>query len=136
MREAREGQETVEQRRILLANKPRLLRGMLRRVLAMDPELDVVGETNDLSALPEKVDETDADWVVVSLWSDGGESAPLQALLQELASVSVLGVAADGSRAQVRAGGTPDEILEAVSLDELIAVLRSPPTQDGQASNA
>lgn len=136
---------TQQPSRIILANETRLLREMLRRAIARSPYLQVVGEVTDRANLSSRVEETDAQWVIVSLLPDGGIPETAETLLMENPSVAILAVAPDGS--QLRVGWTepcekaiavaPDgspvklrwtetheKLLEDLSLEELITVLR------------
>jgi DNA-binding NarL/FixJ family response regulator len=111
--------------RVVLANQPRLLRGLLSRVLAKAPGLEVVSEQLDLSDLPSTVEQSKADWVIVSLWRDGEMPHSLENLLAEHPSTCLLGMAADGSRARVRCSTAADTNLDGLSLADLLATLRS-----------
>jgi hypothetical protein len=131
--------------RIILANGTRLLREMLKRAIIRSPHLRVVGEFTAETDLTSMVEETHAQWVIVSLLPDGEVPEVADTLLAEHPSVAVLAVAADGS--QVRIGWTEplekaialtpdgrpvqlkwtesqDKRLEDLSLDELIAIMR------------
>lgn len=109
---------------VVLANEPRLLRGMLKRVIAKAPGLQVVGEATDPAKLSSMIRQTGARWVIVSLWPEGLLPGSLEALLAEHASVSILGVAADGSQARIKRHESPEEVLHSLSLARLIAILR------------
>src|SRR5436305_2091466 len=93
---------TRHARRVLLANEPRLFREMLQRVMQNTPGIEVVGEVTELSALREALAETGANWVIVSLSPAGRLPDVVEPLLVEFPSLCVLGVADDGSHAEVR----------------------------------
>jgi hypothetical protein len=112
---------------VILANEPRLLRGMLKRVIARAPGLQVVGEVTDPAMLSSLIQQTNARWVIVSLWPKGLLPTVLQALLTEHSSVCILGVAADGSQARIKRAESPEEDLPNLSLGKLIAVLSEGP---------
>jgi hypothetical protein len=109
--------------RVILANEPRLLRGMLRRAVCGAPGLEVVGEVTDLARLPPLVNQSKAQWVVVSLWPDGLVPRAVQSLLVENSSLCILGIAADGSQARIKCAESPEKVLHNLSLGKLIAIL-------------
>lgn len=111
--------------RVILANQPRLLRGLLHRVLSKTPDIQVVGEVTDLEALRPELEETDAQWVVVPMWQSGGFPAPLHRLLQLHPAVCLLGLSPDGSQAKVRCPDGREATLSSISLEDLLAMLRS-----------
>jgi DNA-binding NarL/FixJ family response regulator len=113
----------MESYRVVLANQPRLLRGLLSRVLAKAPDVEV-SEELDLAKLPATVAEQKADWVIVSLWQDGKMPRPLEELLTKHPSTCLLGVAADGSQARVRCSNMDNTHLDGLSLQDLFATLR------------
>jgi len=111
--------------RVILANQPHLLRSLLRRVLRRTTDIDVVGEVTDLENLPPKVEQTDAQWVIVSLWRNGDFPDALRSLLVEHPALCLLGLAADGSQALIRCPGAAELSVPNISLDSLFAALRS-----------
>lgn len=110
--------------RVVLANQPRLLRGLLSRVLAKAPDVKVVSEELDLAKLSATVDRENADWVIVSLWRHGELPTPLERLLAEHPTTCLLGMAADGSQARVRCSTVGHTDLNGLSLEDLFATLR------------
>ena len=115
---------------IILANEPRLLRGLLSCALAKQPRLDVVEEVEQVDRLPAVVEREDAEWVVVSLWPDGEIPGFLVSLLQEHAPLSLLGIAGDGSEVRIVRSEFSEERLGDVSLADLVAVFRGEREQD------
>ena len=111
--------------RVILANQPRLLRSLLRRVLRKTGDIDVVGEVTDLESLPPAVEQTEAQWVIVSLWRNGDFPETLRSLMLEHPALCLLGLAADGSQAMVRCPGLSDTPVADLSLEGLFAALRS-----------
>lgn len=131
--------------RVILANETRLFREMLKRAIIRSPHLRVVGDVKAGTDLASMIEETDVQWVIVSLSPNGKVPEVANTLLAEHPSVAVLAVTADGS--QVRIGWTEpcekalalapdggqvqlrwteikDKRLEDLSLDQLITVLR------------
>lgn len=113
--------------RVILANRSRLLRGMLRRAVSRVPDLEVVGEVDTLAALPPLVEQRSAHWVIVSLWP--GEDLPdaLASILEEHPTLCLMGMAVDGSRARIHCAGLPERTLPGLSLDEMLEALRNHP---------
>ena len=111
--------------RVILANQPRLLRSLLQRVLRKTGDIDVVGVVTDLEKLPPKVEQTDAQWVVVSLWRNGDFPEAFRKLMVEHPALCLLGLSADGSQAVIRCPGSAELAVSNLSLDSLFATLRS-----------
>jgi DNA-binding NarL/FixJ family response regulator len=111
--------------RVILANQPRLLRSLLRRVLRNAGDIDVVGEVTDLESLPPEVEQTDAQWVIVSLWRNGDFPDALRSLMVEHPALCLMGLAADGSQAIIRCPGSAEIAVSSLSLESLFAALRS-----------
>jgi hypothetical protein len=110
--------------RVILANEPRLLRGMLRRAIAGVPGLEVVGEVTDPAELSSLIGQSEAQWVIVSIWSEGTVPSALKSVLARRSALCILGLAADGSQAKVVCPGSNEDTRTRLSLDELIAILR------------
>lgn len=116
----------MEPYRIVLANEPRLLRGLLHYALAKAAGMKVVDEVIDPGRLTEAVAQGRADWVIVSLWRNGNLPLSLQQLVKAQPAVSLLGLAADGSQVKVYGPGADhDRTLRALSLSDLLATLRT-----------
>ena len=111
--------------RVILANEPRLLRGMLRRVIARIPGLEVVGEVTDAAMLPSLVDETEVQWIITSAWPEGRPPSAVQSLLAGRSSVCILGMAADGSQARIVCADATEETREGLSLEDLLTILHT-----------
>lgn len=124
----------MEPYRIVLANEPRLLRGLLHYALARTTGMEVVdevvpafaGASIDPARLSDAVQHGKADWVIVSLWRNGNLPQPLQQLVDTQPAVSLLGMAADGSRVMVHGPGLDGhQMLRDLSFSDLLATLRS-----------
>lgn len=134
-----------EPSRVILAVKTRLLREMLRRAIDRSPYVHIVGEVQDGTRLLSMVQRKEAQWVIMSLQSGGKLPEAAGMLLATQPSVSILGITPDGSRVKMGwneprdetiaegSDGRPIElkwvepreaVLEDLTLDELIGVLR------------
>ncbi len=112
--------------RMLLANKPRLLREMLERVLAKVYDLEIAGQAINLAELLLLVEQMEPHWVIVSLTDSGSIPGTVKSLLNRYPTVYILGIALDGSQVLVNQIGFPEDVaLANLSLEELINILRS-----------
>jgi DNA-binding NarL/FixJ family response regulator len=107
---------------IILANEPRLLRKLLRRVFEKVPGLRVVGEVANLDELPEAVEQANPQWMVVSLWQPGGLPGAIKAILSEHPSIHVIGMDANGSAIAIKRAGSKETPLRNLSLDDLLSI--------------
>jgi hypothetical protein len=115
----------MEARRIILAGESRLLMDMLRRAISKSPGLEVVGQIPDLASLPSAVERFGAQWVIMSLQPETSLPEVVSRLLAAHLSLLVLALAADGSQARLEWMEPHEEIFDQLSLDELVATLRS-----------
>jgi hypothetical protein len=97
---------------------------MLGRAIVRYDDLKVVAEITDLTRLPSAVQQTDPDWVVVSLARELKISSVVRSLLAAYPHVGILAVTEDGSQARATSPRYPEKVLDRLSLDDLIAILR------------
>jgi DNA-binding NarL/FixJ family response regulator len=109
---------------IILANEPPLLRRLLRRALDKAPGLQVVGEIAELTELRDAVEQTDPQWMVVSLWQQGRLPDAIKSILAEHPSINVMGMATNGSAIAIKRAEFPERPLRNLTLSDLIAVLQ------------
>jgi hypothetical protein len=125
---------------VILANKPRMLRQMLRRAIKDTPDLQVVAEIWDLTmlsnaSLPGKMGWRNIHWLVVTLSENSRIPYLVRALQGEYPSLSVLAVSMDGSQIKTRvpvegmAGSFRTFALKNVSLKKLISILQHRSTE-------
>jgi hypothetical protein len=86
--------------------------------------LEVVGEATDPGKLQSLVNQTEVQWVIVSIWPEGLRPSMVESLLVERSSPCVLGMAANGSQAKIVCTGSAEETREGLSLDDLVAILK------------
>jgi hypothetical protein len=115
----------MEARRIILAGESRLLMEMLRRAISKSPGLEVVAQVADLASLPAAVERFGAQGVIMSLRPEAKIPEVVSGLLAAHPSLLVLALAADGSQARLEWMEPHEEIFDQLSLDELVATLRS-----------
>jgi hypothetical protein len=120
------GNPTQEPSKIILANKPRLLRSLLKRVIQNDPGLQLVAEVTDLAQLPALVDQTAARWVILSFPPGGWLPEVADLLLVISPMTRILLLATDGSRAKLKGIAPPEKEMQDISLAELMGMLQKP----------
>lgn len=111
--------------RIILANEPRLLREMLKRVFRKRFDLEVVAEVSNLSRLSEVIARTQPQWVVVTLLPNGALPGYAHGLSLLYPRLGIVAVAGDGSRVKVMSGDLFERDLDGISLNDLLAILAS-----------
>ena len=117
----------MEPRRIILAHVPRLLREMLERALTAVPGLRIIEELSDLAQVPEALERTGAEWVIVSLPPGGKLSSVTEPLLVAHPSVRLVNMVSDGSHVTMQWVEPREQALDEFSMNELIALLRDEP---------
>jgi len=79
--------------RVLVANRPRLMRELILTTFADQPDVEIVGEVGEESEISENVKRTLPNFVVVALEHPGRRPAICDALLREHPEVRVIAVA-------------------------------------------
>ena len=79
--------------RVLVANRPRLMRELILTTFADQPDIEIVGEVGDESELSESVKRTLPNFVVIALDQPGKRPAICDELLREHPEVRVIAVA-------------------------------------------
>ncbi len=79
--------------RVLVANRPRLMRDLLLSSIADQPDIEVVGEVFDDSRLPEVVDELQPDALIVTLEGADKDSALCGFLLGRYPKMKIIALA-------------------------------------------
>ena len=87
--------------KILLANRPRMLREVVRKMIEAQPDMEVVGEVLEPVDLHVAVRDTQADAVILDL-EDSEEPGLTSHLLAAYPDLTILGLAANGKTAFVR----------------------------------
>jgi len=85
----------VRRIRVLVANRPRLMRELVLAVISEQPDIEIVGETDSEAEITEMVEQTRPDFLIISL--EGQEKRPglCGFLLGRYPEMKVLAVAAD-----------------------------------------
>jgi len=79
--------------RVLVANRPRLMREIILATFADQPDIEIVGEVGEESEIFESVKKTQPDFVVIALDHPGERPRICDALLREHPEVRVIAVA-------------------------------------------
>ena len=81
--------------RVLVANKPRLMRDLVLATIAEQPDIQVVGEVEEESAIRRRVEETLPDCLIIALERPGERPGVCDALLHDFPSMRILALSAD-----------------------------------------
>ena len=81
--------------RVLVANRPRLMRDLVRATISDQPDIEVLAEIEDDSKIAEIVAELKPDFVIVALDSPDERPAICDYLLTHHPHIKVLAVAAE-----------------------------------------
>ena len=79
--------------RVLVANRPRLMRELILTTFADQPDIEIVGEVGDESEISESVRRTLPNFVVIALDQPGKRPAICDELLRDHPEVRVIAVA-------------------------------------------
>ena len=79
--------------RVLVANRPRLMRDMVLEIISDQPDIEVLGEIEDESKIVQKVAESQPDFVIVALDRPDRRPPICDHLLAHCPLVKILAVA-------------------------------------------
>jgi len=79
--------------RVLVANRPRLMRELILTTFADQPDIEIVGEVGEESEISESIKRTLPNFVVIALDHPGRRPAICDELLREYPEVRVIAVA-------------------------------------------
>ncbi len=79
--------------RVLVANRPRLMRELILTTFADQPDIEIVGEVGEESEISESIKRTLPNFVVIALDDPGRRPAICDELLREHPEVRVIAVA-------------------------------------------
>ena len=117
----------MPEQRIVLANGSRLLRDMLKRIILKSENLEVVREVTDQKELPSVIEQTNPEWVIISLSFDNGVPAWVDGFIADHPSVGFVALATDGSKIKMKWLEVHEQELNGLSLTQLIHILESKP---------
>ena len=110
-------------RKVLIAEKNRLLREMLTKAMSADAELEIVPPPDAFSQLSVEVKKHDVDWIIISMTN--GEMLPLEIveILIKYPEIGVLEVGSDGSPVCVKWLEVHEHTLMDISFSDLVKIL-------------
>jgi AmiR/NasT family two-component response regulator len=81
--------------RVLIANRPRLIRELVIATISDQPDIEIVGEIEKEDGLMEAVEKTKPDFLIVAL--DKSNSLPniCQSILQDHPRIRIIAIASD-----------------------------------------
>jgi chemotaxis response regulator CheB len=88
-------ERAVRKIRVLVANRPRLMRELVLATIVEQPDIEVVGEIQNESEIPELVDTTRPDFLIIALDQTEGRPELCGFLLGRYPGMKVLAVAAE-----------------------------------------
>lgn len=110
--------------RVLVANRPRLMRELLMSTISDQPDIEIVGEVRDESEIATVVNETQPDFLIVALERQDRLPDFCQSILQSHPQVKIIAIAPDRNStvfywASLRVQSNPIEASEAGVLNAL-----------------
>lgn len=81
--------------RVLVANRPRLIRELLMVTISDQPDIEIVGEIQDELELVKAVDETRPDFVIVALQKFNRLPEVCQTILHNHPQIRIIAIASD-----------------------------------------
>lgn len=81
--------------RVLVANRPRLMRELLLATIGDQSDIDIVGEVDDEAAIAEAVAAKQPDFLIVALEKSNRLSPICDLVLQQHPSLKVIAIAPD-----------------------------------------
>jgi chemotaxis response regulator CheB len=85
--------------RVLVANRPRLMRELILETLADQPGIEVAGEVTDEVEIPDHVNQTLPDVLVIALDESGERPGICETILRAHPELRILAVASRQNRA-------------------------------------
>jgi chemotaxis response regulator CheB len=79
--------------RILVANRPRLMRELILAVFADQPDIEIVGEVADDAEIPATVKQTNPDFLVIALDNPSERPAVCDTVLRQHPEMRIIAVA-------------------------------------------
>jgi DNA-binding NarL/FixJ family response regulator len=81
--------------RVLVANRPRLMRELVMATIADQPDIEIVGEVQEESGVREAVDQTQPDFLIVALDSQDRLPEFCQSVLESHPQIKIIAIAPD-----------------------------------------
>jgi DNA-binding NarL/FixJ family response regulator len=81
--------------RVLVANRPRLMRELVMATVSDQPDIEVVGEIQEESEIQGAVDRTQPDFLIVALDDQDRLPGFCQSILQSHSQIKIIAIAPD-----------------------------------------
>ena len=81
--------------RVLVANRPRLMRELMVATISEQPDIEIVGEVEDESRLASEVEKTRPDFVIVALEEFNEIPKVCHSILQHFPQMKIIAVSSD-----------------------------------------
>jgi len=88
----------VKQVRVLVANRPKLMRELILETLGDQPGIEIVGEVSDENEIPARVEQTSPDLLVIALDEAGKRPSICETVLREHPELRIIAVASEQNR--------------------------------------
>lgn len=79
--------------RVLVANRPRLMRELILETLADQPDIEIVGEVKDEADIPASVQSTHPDCLIIGMDNPGKRPPLCEALLRHHPALRIIALA-------------------------------------------
>ena len=119
----------IDAQRIILVNGSRLLGDMLHTVIHRADHLKMVQEVGSHEELPSAIESSEAEWVIMSLPFDKGIPDWVDHYIAKHPSMRFLAVFIGSGKVRLKWLEVHEEVLEDLSLDDLIHILEGHPQQ-------
>jgi len=81
--------------RVLVANRPRLMRELVMAIISDQPDIEIVGEIEDESGIKEAVHQTQPDFLIVALDHRAELPGFCEAILKAHPQTRIIAIASD-----------------------------------------
>ena len=81
--------------RVLIANRPRLIRELVMATISDQPDIEIVGEIQEESGIESAVDRTQPDFLIVALEKSNRVPEICQSILQNHPLLKVIAISPD-----------------------------------------
>src|SRR5579872_369725 len=81
--------------RVLVANRPRLIRELVIATISDQPDIEIVGEVDQEAEIETAVEETEPDFLIVALEKSGRLPVYCQTILKSYPAMRVIAIAPD-----------------------------------------
>lgn len=117
----------IDAQRIILISGSRLLGDMLHKVICREDHLEIAQKENSYEELPAAIQNTEAEWVLMTLPFDTSFPHWVNDYLTEHPSTGFMAIIPGSNKVKLKWLGAAEHELEDLSLDDLIQILEGHP---------